>query len=269
MDQYDNLEEIEQYMAGMDLNNVELVFCERFDGKSRIWNFKKHRHDYVEIIYFIEGRANISAMEEILKLNIHNIVLYPEDCDHQEILDMRFHQDVICLGIKADATKKLGYPFKITDKKGDLKWLFEKVHFEYTNKLDCSTDIIPLYLKAIFHLIRRSFRYGRTKEYNIVDHAADHIKNNLGKELNVDNIAASVHISPSYLTRLFRKEMGITPMKYANYLRTDTAKRLLIQENYSIAQISELVGYKDQKYFSRAFKNNTGLTPSQFRNLEG
>ena len=53
-----------RYLAATNIDHATLQFCERFDGKSRIWNFSKHSHPFFELIFFLEGKANIDAGDE-------------------------------------------------------------------------------------------------------------------------------------------------------------------------------------------------------------
>ena len=52
------------YIESIDLGLLGISFCERFDEKSRIWNFERHKHDFLEFIYFLDGRAIINVPEK-------------------------------------------------------------------------------------------------------------------------------------------------------------------------------------------------------------
>lgn len=76
--------------------------------------------------------------------------------------------------------------------------------------------------------------------------------------------AAHVHISPSHLRALFEKWVGESPKRYHTRCRINRAKQLLAQKGLSIQTVSEEVGFSDLGYFSRVFKQFTGVSPSQF-----
>ena len=59
--------------------------------------------------------------------------------------------------------------------------------------------------------------------------------------------------------------MGMTPMQYITFLRITRAKELLRSTDYSIQEISSMVGYENPLYFSRIFKKQTGYSPSEYR----
>ena len=95
-----------------------------------------------------------------------------------------------------------------------------------------------------------------------------YIRTNYKNEITLENIAKSLNFSPDYLSRIYKKSTGQSPLKYLILLRINEAKRLLtINLDLDIKTIGELVGYSDQYYFSRIFKNQTKYYPSEYRNI--
>jgi two-component system response regulator YesN len=78
-------------------------------------------------------------------------------------------------------------------------------------------------------------------------------------------VAQAVHISPYYLSHLFKEELGVTFIGYLTKVRIEQAKILLLETNLTIQQISYMVGYQDSSYFTKVFKKLEGRTPTQFR----
>jgi AraC-like DNA-binding protein len=91
------------------------------------------------------------------------------------------------------------------------------------------------------------------------------IRLNICSELSVKEIADRFSFNPDHLTRVFKKNLGMSTIKYINTLKLNHAKELLSTTNKSIKEISYLVNFKDEKYFMKLFKNYEGITPSQFR----
>lgn len=92
-----------------------------------------------------------------------------------------------------------------------------------------------------------------------------YIRSHYTEPVNLSVLAEQYHFNPSYLTRLFKKVKGQTPQKLINVLRMNDAKKLLKNPDLSIREISEMLGYTDQHYFSRIFKESIGQTPKEFR----
>ena len=82
--------------------------------------------------------------------------------------------------------------------------------------------------------------------------------------LTLKNIAATLNVNPSHLSRKFKSETNMNMMDYINQKRIEEAKLYLERDNISITEIAFLVGFNDLNYFSRVFKKFTSQTPSQY-----
>ena len=102
-----------------------------------------------------------------------------------------------------------------------------------------------------------------------VEKAKEYIAQHLGDVLSLDVVAGYCKLNPIYLSALFKKTTNINFLNYITNVRIDRAKEMLIETDYSIADIAEQVGYIDVKYFSKTFKKNVGLNPQQYRKLHG
>ncbi|WP_249730720.1 helix-turn-helix domain-containing protein [Paenibacillus sp. J2TS4] len=80
-------------------------------------------------------------------------------------------------------------------------------------------------------------------------------------------VADSIGISPSYLSRYFKEQTGMTITDYVNMLRLKETEKLLKESDVSIQEIVQKIGYYDVSSFIRKFKSKTGLTPGEYRKL--
>jgi two-component system response regulator YesN len=100
----------------------------------------------------------------------------------------------------------------------------------------------------------------------IVHMVQNFMRENFKKDLSLEKIARNFNFNPSYLSKIFVKYSGEPPSKYLMSLRINEAKYLLTQHrNLSVKEVGEGVGYPDQFYFSRIFKQVTGVTPKEFQ----
>lgn len=100
----------------------------------------------------------------------------------------------------------------------------------------------------------------------LVSNIEQYLRANLAKPISMTALADKLNFNPSYLIRVFKKHKGEPPMQYFASLRIQEAKRLIeAKPELDFKLISEIVGYSDSHYFSRAFKNVTGMSPSEFR----
>ncbi|XID90476.1 response regulator [Paenibacillaceae bacterium WGS1546] len=99
----------------------------------------------------------------------------------------------------------------------------------------------------------------------IVAKVQAYIQDHLHMDLNRDEIAQSVYRNPAYVSRLFRKETGLSLTDYITQTRIEKAKRLLAETNDKISHIAEGLSYVHFSYFAKLFKKMTGLSPQEYR----
>ncbi|MFJ7974375.1 helix-turn-helix domain-containing protein [Peribacillus sp. NPDC096379] len=104
-----------------------------------------------------------------------------------------------------------------------------------------------------------------TRNYSfIVKKAVDYIHLHLETPLTLHDLAATLHVNPSHLSRKFKSETTMNIIDYINQKRVEEAKLYLQRGNVSITEIAFMVGFNDLNYFSRVFKKMTSFTPSQY-----
>jgi AraC-like DNA-binding protein len=99
----------------------------------------------------------------------------------------------------------------------------------------------------------------------LVKRAVAYLHQNHARPLARWEIAEAIGVSEDYLSRVFRRELGLSPWDYLNRYRVYQAKELLRHTSDSIQSIAHQVGFKDQAYFSRVFRSQTGVSPNAFR----
>lgn len=108
------------------------------------------------------------------------------------------------------------------------------------------------------------------KNYSsIVRKAIEFIRMNLNQNLSLNSISEVIHMSPSELSRQFKKETGENITEYINKRRINEATYILENKNISITDAGFMVGYNDVNYFAKVFKKIKGVTPSEYRKSKG
>lgn len=116
--------------------------------------------------------------------------------------------------------------------------------------------------------ILKNLAYKSTED--IVEEIRDYLEENYMHEISFLSLSEQYHFTQAYLTKIFKKYIHKTPAKFLSDLRTQKAKQLLKEyPELSVQQIASMVGYEEQHYFCRFFKNNTGYTPTEYRNEIG
>jgi AraC family transcriptional regulator len=94
----------------------------------------------------------------------------------------------------------------------------------------------------------------------------DYIDSYLDQNLSLTELAALVYTSPYHFARLFKQSMGMPPHRYVNKCRIEKATKLLAQQDLSILEIAQQVGFQSQSHFTTLFRRALGVTPTAYRN---
>lgn len=101
-----------------------------------------------------------------------------------------------------------------------------------------------------------------------VEMAVRYIKKHYGDSISLEQVAEQIGITTSYLSRLFREEIGYGFTEYLNRERIHAAQRFIESGDYKIKEIYEKVGFSSYNYFFKVFKDMTGLTPQSYGKKE-
>lgn len=103
------------------------------------------------------------------------------------------------------------------------------------------------------------------KEYSkIVQGMLEAVEKNCGMSLGLESFAEKYRMTPEYISNLFAREVGISFSNYKKKVRIEKAEMLLLTTDMKVYEVACAVGYPDQKYFSRVFKEYTGVSAKQF-----
>jgi two-component system response regulator YesN len=100
---------------------------------------------------------------------------------------------------------------------------------------------------------------------NLIENAKRVIESNYAGDISLEQVARHVHLSPAYLSELFKKQTGMSFIDYKTIVRIENAKKLLSDPSATISEVSAKVGYSDPKYFSKLFRKITGKTVYEFK----
>lgn len=127
-------------------------------------------------------------------------------------------------------------------------------------------DLDNLHLQMINSYCLLTKEHSLSKYSPIVKQALIFINLNISSNLTVKRVAQEVSLSPDYLTRLFKNELGVNIITYINRKRIHTSLELLKNTNLSIEEIGDLIGLSNTSYFYTIFKREIGVSPKQYRN---
>ncbi len=149
----------------------------------------------------------------------------------------------------------------------DINALLNK-NLEYIHNvlgIDTQEDICVWISHALDDFIESVYTSQDAKKMRQLKPAIEFMQYSFDRPLTLADIAAVAHLSPSRLAHLFREQMGMTLIDYLTGVRINYAKRLLLTTETNCTHICYEAGYNNQSYFTRVFKQVTGMTPSAFR----
>lgn len=103
------------------------------------------------------------------------------------------------------------------------------------------------------------------QKFNQLAPVIQYMEENYPSDMTLDKLSSMIKISPQYLCKLFKECYKMRPFEYLARKRIQQAKLMLIQEGYSINDVSQLVGYNDCSYFCSVFKKHEGISPAEFK----
>ncbi|MEA5004263.1 MAG: helix-turn-helix domain-containing protein [Christensenella sp.] len=140
-------------------------------------------------------------------------------------------------------------------------------HIKRISRFQTAIQIKEWILPVVYRMIDHAFDFMQERKSNIIFHIKKYIKKQYRTKITLSDIAGHVHLNKTYLSELFNEETGEAITAYINRVRVIAGKDLLRDTAYSIAEVAYRCGFEDQSYFTKVFKQITGIPPSKFRKM--
>lgn len=136
-----------------------------------------------------------------------------------------------------------------------------------TEKVIYANIVLKYFLSSVKYL--GVYRLAKTQtENDLLKQAISYMKNNLGKNIRISDLAELCQCSTSNIYKIFKQNMNSSPQDFFIHLKMEKARKYLLQTNMKVKEIGLKLGYDDPYYFSRIFKIHTGESPATFRKEE-
>ncbi|MGL5754810.1 MAG: helix-turn-helix transcriptional regulator, partial [Paraclostridium sp.] len=104
----------------------------------------------------------------------------------------------------------------------------------------------------------------QTYENNLLNNILKFINEHINNKIYVETICSKFNISSTMLHSLFKKNMNVTFKNYINNIKLNKSKELISSSSYTLSEISEILGFSSIHYFSKKFKSQFGISPSEY-----
>lgn len=241
-------------------------------------------------------RARYLPQKKIKNSRMHrlyNVFIYLQNCDKTYVFEdgtviCAKNNDIVFIPSGTDYTVSndaegfvYSINFETADKIDSPPFLFKpknagvfldafksanKAHIQHFKGFDTKLKIEAY--TVIYNIIKESeLSYLSKDTLGRIKPAVDFIHSEYMKDnIAVSTLADLCGMSEVTFRSIFTNAMGITPIKYINNLKIESAKDLLSLGTHTVAEAAELSGFHDECYFSRAFKKSTGISPIEYKN---
>ncbi len=222
-------------------------------------------HDYWELTFSFTGTGTVEIESKCYAIHGPAAWLIPPHALHRELTDDP-HWDMLWIGLTGGQLEALpGEPAILYAAEdllplADELWLWQRKH---QGRIGPEMDTLAAVLcRAV---VRKAENSTPSESSDWLQRTLEYIHANLGEPLELEDLAAASGYSVGHFQRSFKARMGTTPWQYVTDQRPDLALIYLRESRHSIGEIAGLTGYRDQLYFSRAFRKHYGCSPSEWR----
>ena len=256
------------------------------------WNWKNVNSPFTRLYYVTEGSAQIELPDGIYTLSPKHMYFIPAFTIHTNICKSNFVHYYLHIYEDHYSDNDWLFPVEIEATDLDLA-LFKRLceinpHMTlqksdpttYDNNPTLMQNLIKNRQRAfcdkvesrgiVFQLLSRFFKQGQSKiemEDNRIAKTVLYIRKHLNEAIELEKLAEISCLSKDHFIRLFKKELGTTPLQYINQKKIEKAQLLLITEELAVKEIAFQLAFDDYSYFNRLFKKTTGVTPQEYRRL--
>ncbi len=271
------------------------IYTVHYFKYGRNFKYPGEQHDFWEMVFIDSGTANILTGDKILKLSQGQAFFHKPNEKHNISTDEEFaNSAIITFECKSRALKSLsGKIFNLNDfEKSMLNKIIhetkagyvDRMNDVYLTKMNKNSDapfggdqIIKNCIELLLISLLRSSQKTITPSEKIgLNSSSDNIVENIINILNemitstqsisLDEISYRLNFSKSYIKSQFKRKTGYSIIQYFINMKIESAKKLLSQQKYTISEISDILGFSSVYYFSRQFKSQTDMSPTEYIN---
>ncbi len=254
----------------------------RTESLHNVYCLDYHNHDEIEVSIVLRGEYLLDCANRHFHLRPGDISVIAPDEEHRDrVFSHDAGYELAVIGIKGNCICLYYCGYSSEDGYFGVPahtWmvlidnvLLDSMYRELAQRESNFENCFYTYLKAFYLYLRDTvfsgvgFETPMDFEYQLFQRITQYIDNNANRSLRTGDVCRHFGLNEQYLCRLYRKYTHSTISEAVNYQRTIHAIELLRDKQKKISDIAFEVGYGDQCYFSRIFKNMTGLSPSDFR----
>ena len=267
------------------MSNV--VLAAKYYGDTDIKNFSKHYHDCHELIYVKNGEVDFRIDKNVYRAKSGSLLVINRFEEHSTniissdygrislrivptIDPVEDHYLAHLFQIVVNRPENFSHLIEINQNRDVAEHILMELCRENENKDSYSENMCNLLFKQLLICILRNnstpLDTDKDKNIDLINNVKRLFETEYDKEHSLNSVSQKYHISPYYLSHIFKSVTGCSVMNYLTFCRIAQAKKLLTKTNLPINEIVSKCGFSDTSNFGRLFKKTTGLSAKDFRN---
>lgn len=235
--------------------------------------FKGEKHSMYELTYVDRGALHCVVDGNGYVLRQGQLMLFGPDQWHMQYTDLDTTARFLTVSFDLDSERPLPLTDRIFPLSSEDAVYPRRIVRETERNDPFSGDAIRCNLKLLLLSVLRDGDDARKRlktpaslnnENSLVSRTLQYVADHVYDKLSVESVAKDVGISASHLTALFHRQMQISPGEYIRRVKLEESKCLIREGNMNFSQIAAALKYSTIHHFSRQFKDNFGITPSEY-----
>ena len=258
-----------------DGSEVRLIYCaaSSYDDS---WHSIMHRHPHAELFFCLEGKGELQIARDRFPLSRGDFFLINPGVEHTEHSSQKEPLSYVVIGasgVRFISEKEMDSQQRcslIQGNSSEFEPYFLDIISELSQKKEGYLSICLSILNILLTKISRSMQIEIASSTPMLgalncEEIKQLIDERFAQPITLEWLAAQAHISKYHLSHSFRRQYAISPIQYLNKRRLQEAEHLLAHTTHSLSEIGNMIGFSSASYFSQAFKNHTGMSPSEYR----
>jgi len=247
-----------------------------------------HAHNCYEIIYLRKGRLNLQVNSRQYDISGPSLIFLSKLEHHSlQVLGDVYERFWLCispagagnlirsyalLSLLSNRPEEFCHVMDAQDFAQEADRIFTSSIAEFRSTLPYSAERQAALLSELLIMIFRKnpalFSSETSKTISVIWQIQCQLEQRYAEKFTLAELAEEYHISPSYLSHLFKRVTGYTIMEYLTMCRLSMARKLLCETELSITEIVYATGFSDCSNFSRLFKREIGCSPMEYKRVE-
>ena len=265
-------ESLYAYLPQMECEKLYTFF---YQESARDFYFRGERHEPYEMVYVDKGKLHNVVNGQDYLLEQQDLMIIGRNDWHIQYADNTVSFLTISFSMKnaippCIINRKLTLPPKL---KATISLMLQERDNQSLYSYDYLESLLRILLIELMRALHSEEQAHEPKltlpstaceENRIVDTAVQIISQRIRKKMTLEELASSVHVSVSYLYRIFNSYIGMPPGKYIARIRLEECKTLLREGELSMGDIAKTMGFSSAQHFSKQFRRYFGITPTEY-----